>query len=193
MGERALKFSAFDSNRGKRHSFIGHVVYTLKSSDSTTNGNLIIWRDLEKNVDEVSSSNLGALLVSLVYSQTLERLTVTIHEAQGLQLPENSCFIDSYVKLTMLVDNKPVKRKKSVMVKKTTDPKYNETFIFRLAPKCVNTASLLLQVIMANGNSKDKCLGRIILGSHVFAKTEEHWNEEVSERYHQIRYWHKLT
>ncbi|XP_013779921.1 synaptotagmin-15-like [Limulus polyphemus] len=192
--ERTLKFSAFDSNRGKRHSFIGHVVYPLKCSDFTTNGNLIIWRDLEKNADEVSS-DLGELLVSLIYSQTLERLTVTIHEAQGLQLPEDSCFIDSYVKLKLLVDNKPVKRKKSVMVKKTTEPKYNETFIFRLAPNCVNTASLLLQVMMANGNSKDKCLGRIILGSYMFgrAKTEEHWNEEVSEKYHQVRYWHKLT
>ncbi|XP_022246549.1 synaptotagmin-15-like [Limulus polyphemus] len=141
------------------------------------------------------SPDLGELLVSLTYSQNLERLTITIFEAQGLQIPEDSSMAGSYVKLTLMIDNKPVKTKKSSVARKTAEPKNNETFIFRLGSNCVSTASLILQVIVANGNQKDKCLGRIVLGSYMFArgKALEHWNEIVAGNHHQVRYWHKLT
>ncbi|XP_076365553.1 synaptotagmin-15-like [Tachypleus tridentatus] len=195
--ERTLKFSVFDSDKGKRHTLIGHVIYPLKDTDFTTNENTIVWRDLEKDPDENPCfPDLGELLVSLTYSQNLERLTITIFEAQGLPIPEDSSVVaGSYVKLTLMIDNKPMKTKKSSVAQKTPEPKYNESFIFRLDSNCVSTASLILQVILANGNQKDKCLGRTVLGSYMFArgKALDHWNEMLAGNHRQVRYWHKLT
>ncbi|XP_022245068.1 synaptotagmin-15-like isoform X3 [Limulus polyphemus] len=192
--ERTLKFTVFDSDRGKKYNLIGHVIYPLKDTDVTTNENVIVWRDLEKDVDEASSEH-GEMLVSMTYSHNLERLTVTVFEVQGLRLPEDTTVLNTYVKITFMLDNKPVKTKKSLVAKKTAEPKYNETFIFRLAPNCVNTASFILQVMAASGSQKDKSLGRVVLGSYMFArgKAMEHWNEVVTGNHRQVRCWHKLT
>lgn len=63
-------------------------------------------------------------------------------------------FIDTFVKLLFNIENKLVKTKKTVPVKKSTDPKYNESFHFRLPQKSLNSASVILQVTVAGGPNK---------------------------------------
>lgn len=63
-------------------------------------------------------------------------------------------FVDTYVKLLFTIENKLLKTKKTAAVKKSNDPKYNESFHFRLPQKCLNTASILLQITVAGGPQK---------------------------------------
>lgn len=194
LNERAIKLTVYDNDRGKRYNIIGHVIYPLRElNEATTTETLLHWRDLEKEEME-TLSNFGELLVSLCYNQNLERLTVTVFEARGLRLPNGFTTLDSYVKVTFLKDNKVAKTKKTVIAKKTTEPKYNESFNFRLTQNLLNSVSVILQVTVA-GAQKDKILGRVVLGSYMFARGKplDHWNESMSAGYRQVRHWHKLT
>ncbi|XP_023226941.1 synaptotagmin-15-like, partial [Centruroides sculpturatus] len=179
LNERAIKLTVYDNDRGKRYNVIGHVIYPLRElNGTTTTETLLNWRDLEKEEVEVN------LFRSIIF----------------LCSPKDKCFsalflkLDSYVKVTFLKDNKVAKTKKTVIAKKTTEPKYNESFNFRLTQNLLNSVSVILQVTVA-GAQKDKILGRVVLGSYMFARGKplDHWNESMSAGYRQVRHWHKLT
>ena len=52
--DRILKLTVFDVDRHKRHNIIGHALYPLRDHDCESNERLVIWRDLEREVSEVS-------------------------------------------------------------------------------------------------------------------------------------------
>ncbi|CAL1267220.1 unnamed protein product [Larinioides sclopetarius] len=193
--DRIVKATVLDSDRGKRYNVIGHALFPLKEIDLATNEMCVQWKDLIKDVDTVVPCDAGELLVSLCYNDNLERLTVTVCEAKALKVPEGQPTLDSFVKLIFMIENKQMKSKKTGPIKKSTDPKYNESFHFRLPQKSLNSASVLLQVTVSSGPSKDKIIGRVVFGSYMFVRGKplEHWNEAISAGHKQIRHWQKLT
>ena len=56
LEERVLKFTAYDVDRNRRHQVIGHALYPLKEQSCEGDERVVIWRDLEKVVVEVSSA-----------------------------------------------------------------------------------------------------------------------------------------
>lgn len=193
--QRILKVTVLDSDRGKRYNVIGHTFFPLKDIDLTSNEMVVQWKDLTKDAEDIVPVDVGEMLVSLCYNENLERLTITICEAKGLKMPEGQTTLDTFVKLLFNIENKLMKTKKTVPVKKTIDPKYNESFHFRLPQKSLNSASVTLQITVAGGPNKDKVCGRLVFGSYMFVRGKplEHWNECISAGHKQIRHWHKLT
>ncbi len=54
MSERILRMTVFDVDRHKRHQVVGHALYPLKEHQHDSNERVVIWRDLEREVNEVS-------------------------------------------------------------------------------------------------------------------------------------------
>ncbi|KAI4456433.1 synaptotagmin [Holotrichia oblita] len=89
MSDHILKLTLIDGGRPKRKWEIGHVTYPLKELEIGDGSEQQLFKmDLEKEVQEIKS-NLGELLVSLVYNENLNRLTATIIEARGLKVSQN--------------------------------------------------------------------------------------------------------
>lgn len=194
--ERTLKLSVFDVDRHKKHNAIGHVFYQLRDLDLTTEGRAIIKRDLDKEVNEpLSSAELGEVNVALCYNYDLERLTATVFEVKDLNVDASSS-IDTYAKITLNHLNKPIKTKKTGVVKKTENPVYNESFTFKLEQDKLNVASISVVIMRHEMAPKtDKLIGRVCLGSMMFARGKEleHWNEMLSSQKEQVQQWHSLT
>lgn len=74
-----------DSGRTKRRGVIGHVSLPLKEFATETEQKLFKM-DLEKEAQENVTSDLGEVLVSLLYNETLNRLSVTVIEAKRLKV-----------------------------------------------------------------------------------------------------------
>ncbi|KFM61772.1 Synaptotagmin-15, partial [Stegodyphus mimosarum] len=89
------------------------------------------------------------MMISLCYNQNLERLIVTVCEARGLRLPERCKTLDSFVRIIFMRENKVVKTKKTIVCKNSCDPKYNESFHFKMSQNSVNLCSITLQIIQA--------------------------------------------
>ncbi|XP_055875241.1 synaptotagmin-15-like isoform X3 [Biomphalaria glabrata] len=195
LEERVLKLTVLDVDRHKRHQVIGHALYPLREHDCENNVRLVIWRDLEREVSECTA-NKGEILVSLCYNNHLERLTIGLFETRDMcTTPPTAPGIDAYVKITLMIQNKPVKVKKTELAKKTTNPNFNESFTFKVANSSLDSASINLSVMQHNTGLKDKQLGRIVLGSFMFARNKEldHWNEMLANQREQILHWHTLT
>ncbi|CAL1530169.1 unnamed protein product [Lymnaea stagnalis] len=195
LEERVLKLTVLDVDRHKRHQVIGHALYPLREHDCENNVRLVIWRDLEREVSE-STTNKGELLVSMCYNNHLERLTIGLFETRDLcSSSPVGPGIDTYIKVTLMMQNKPVKVKKTELIKKSSSPNFNESFTFKVPNSGLDTASINIGVMKHMSGHKDKQLGRIVLGSFMFARGKEldHWNEMIASQREQILHWHTLS
>nr|XP_022315982.1 synaptotagmin-15-like isoform X2 [Crassostrea virginica]XP_022319655.1 synaptotagmin-15-like isoform X2 [Crassostrea virginica] len=192
LQDRVLKITVYDVDRHRRHNVVGHALYPLKDHDAESNERLVMWRDLEREVTETTADK-GELLVALCYNNHLERLTVGVLEARDLKYDNQPS--DTYVKVCVLVQNKVVKTKKTEVHKKTDTPNYNESFTFKLPVTSLDSASLSLTIMQHSSGHKDKIIGRVILGSFMFARGKEldHWNEMVANQRDQVTQWHGLV
>ncbi|KAJ8916809.1 hypothetical protein NQ315_005816 [Exocentrus adspersus] len=86
MSDHTLKLTVIDGGRIKKKSEIGHVTYPLKDLEIGDGTEQQLFKmDLEKEPQEIKS-DLGELLVTLVYNENLNRLTATVIEARRLKV-----------------------------------------------------------------------------------------------------------
>ncbi|BFZ02988.1 hypothetical protein BsWGS_06027 [Bradybaena similaris] len=195
LEDRVLKLTIYDVDRHKRHQVIGHALYPLREHDCETNVRLVIWRDLEREVSE-STTNKGELLVSMCYNNHMERLTVGLFETRDLcGSSPNGQSMDTYAKIVLMMQNKPVKAKKTEIIKKNCSPNFNESFTFKVPITSLDSVSVSIAVMQHVSGHKDKQVGRIVLGSFMFARGKEldHWNEMIANQREQISHWHTLS
>ncbi|XP_054713832.1 synaptotagmin-15-like [Uloborus diversus] len=199
LEERSLKFSILDNDRGKRHLPLGNVLVPLADffdEQGTKDPAEVHWRDLEKKDNQVSTES-GELMISLCYNQNLERLIVTVCEAKSLRLPDGGKVNGTFVRLVWMRESKLLKSKKTQTCRGAGDnPKYNESFHFRMASGQAHLHSVTLQVAMPQQHKqKERILGRVVLGPYMFSRGSglEHWEEAMAAGHKQIRKWHKLV
>ncbi|XP_071829871.1 synaptotagmin-15-like isoform X2 [Apostichopus japonicus] len=195
LQQRTLRLSVFDVDRSKKHRLIGHAMYPLKDLDYETHQKVVMWLDLEKEVNE-TTSEMGDMQFSLNYNNTVERLTVVVLEGKCLKLLEGFQHVDSYVKVSLMGASKVIKAKKTEVVKKEPNPNYNESFQFKVPSDSLDTISICVSVMQhAPGVKGDKQIGRIVVGPFMYARGKEleHWNEMVSRMKESVAQWHSLT
>ncbi|GFU54767.1 transposable element Tc1 transposase [Trichonephila clavipes] len=103
--------------------------------------------------------------------------------------------LNTICRVVFMREHKVVKTKKTMVCKNNCDPKYNESFHFRMTQASINMCSVTVQVVQAGIKEKDRCLGRLVLGPYMFSRGKglDHWEEAMSAGHKQIRYWHKLS
>ncbi|XP_070543974.1 synaptotagmin-15-like isoform X2 [Ptychodera flava] len=193
--QRTLRLTVCDVDRSKKHKVIGHVLLPLRDVDFDGNEKVVMWRDLEKDVTETASEK-GDIEFSLGYNGDIERLSVKILGAKGLPKPEGYTTIDTYVKISLLHVNKVMKTKKSSVIKRCTDPVFNEFFYLKVPSDQLDTTSLSIAIMRhAPGVKGDRQIGRVVVGPFMYARGKEleHWNEMVSNQKELVTYWHPLT
>ncbi|XP_069187290.1 synaptotagmin-15 [Procambarus clarkii] len=207
VADRTLRISVFDGGRHKRLPAIGHVFCPLAQvvedsaaaiiAATATNAAAIpatvIARDLVREEECEGRSDLGEVLVSLTFNDTLHRLTLTVFQARGLKVGEGESV--SWVKVSLMSQRRAIKSKKTTIVAATDDPQYNESFHFR-PPPALEGVHLNIQLHLANNpTSKGRVVGRVVIGSFMFARGRalNHWNEVLSAPKDAIQYWHPLT
>lgn len=86
MADHILKLTVIDGGRAKRRGVIGHVTYPLRELEIGDGTEQQLFKmDLEKEA-QLMKSDLGELLVSLVYNENLNRLTATVIEGRRFKV-----------------------------------------------------------------------------------------------------------
>ncbi|XP_063916061.1 synaptotagmin-15-like isoform X2 [Zophobas morio] len=193
MSDHILKLTVIDGSRAKRRSEIGHVTFPLKELEIGDGTEQQLFKlDLEKEPQEIKS-NLGELLVSLVYNENLGRLTATVIEARGLKFQGDKH--EAYVRLTLNQHYRSVKEKRTGIARPSRDGAvtFTEGFNFKLAPSQVDISSLAFHVFQAT-SGYDKLIGKCVLGSYMFARGKAliQWNTAIANPMEQNQQWHIL-
>lgn len=197
LPKRTLEFTVCEFDRFSRQQVIGHVNYPLDGVNilDSSSGTGEIWvnisnQDFQKGIDR------GELLFSLQFLPTSNRLTLAVLKAKDLKpRGEATGDLDPYVKVSMIMGGKAVKKRKTVTKRKCNNPIYNEAFIFTLLPGGLDHVSFMLSVYSAPkvGGSK-KLIGRAVVGPYMFSTGQglSHWNDMINSPRNPVAQWHSL-
>ncbi|XP_070349652.1 synaptotagmin-15 isoform X3 [Equus asinus] len=191
--QRVLRFSVYHVDKQKKHQLLGQVLFPLKNETLLGDCRHVIWRDLEAESLE-PPSEFGDLQFCLSYNDRLNRLTVVVLRAKGLQLQEDASCLSVFVKVSLMNHNKFVKCRKTSAVLGSANPVYSETFSFKVDPAELDTASLSLTVLQNAGGDKSCELGRVVVGPYMYTRGKElaHWDEMLGKPRELVKRWHAL-
>ncbi|XP_060804989.1 synaptotagmin-15 [Amyelois transitella] len=195
-----LKLSVLDVGRvGKGKQLIGHVILPLSELEGVAPDEepQLYKMDVEKEIQD-PTSDLGEILVSLLYNENLHRLTVTVIEARGLKLDPSSNRHEMVVRVTQERACRGVRARRTEAVEVTDDgcALVSECFNFRLKADELHTTSVTVQALQPHSvYAKDRLLGKFVLGSYMFARGRalQHWNSALATPMEQVKQWHPLT
>ncbi|KAI5103382.1 synaptotagmin-15 isoform X1, partial [Silurus meridionalis] len=194
-----LRMSLYSVDRLKKHHLVGHVLLPLRQDELQEAAGKVLWRDLETDSD-LPLSKHGNIQVSLNYNQSLQRLTVVVLRARGLQCPSNA---GVSVQVSLQIHTQVVKTKCTPETRGST-PTFNEKLTFRLLPVQLDAACICLEVqqvgheelaeVPSTRATAPVSLGLVVIGPFMYARGREleHWNEMISKSQELVKQWHGL-
>ncbi|ESO04650.1 synaptotagmin 1e [Helobdella robusta] len=192
LTKRTLGILIYDHNLFSKHDQIGKVDLELSSVDF---GDVVEkWAHIQKPDSENcgEDSRLGSLYFTLRYVPTAGKLTVVILEAKNLKKMDSIGLSDPYVKISLMMGSKRIKKKKTSVKKKTLNPYYNEEFIFDVTFDQIQKTSLIISVIDYDLIGKSETMGAITVGCNSTGSPLKHWSEMLSNPRRPIAQWHEL-
>lgn len=191
LGSRTLVFSIYDFDRFSKHDDIGQVKVPMSSVDL---GRVVdCWADLEVADKEADKeARLGDVCFSLRYVPTAGKLTVVVLEAKNLKKMDVGGLSDPYVKLSLILNGKRVKKKKTTIKKHTLNPYYNESFTFELPFEQIQKVSLVVTVVDYDRIGTSDPIGQVILGCNSTGTELRHWSDMLANPRRPIAQWHGL-
>ncbi|KAM4624590.1 synaptotagmin-15 [Polymixia lowei] len=174
---------------GKRHA-VGRVLFPLEGELGQSGR--VLWKDLETE-DDTQCSELGDVQVSLNYSPALQRLTVVVLRARGLQLLTDTGVC---VQVSLQIHTQVVKTKRSSVGKGEVDPFFNHRMTFKLRPQQLDEACVRLELQQPNTirTKPPALLGVVVLGPFMYARGPQlqHWMDMVNTTQELVKRWHGL-
>ncbi|XP_063728463.1 synaptotagmin-5-like, partial [Symsagittifera roscoffensis] len=135
---------------------------------------------------------LGEISVTLRYNANTQKLGVTIIECKDLK-PSFGGSTDPYVKLTMKMGNKIVRKDKSDELKKTRSPYFNEVFSYKIPPNKMGLVDLLIQVKNRDLFGSSHEIGAVRFGVEPDSeKAERQWEAMITHLRKPQTQWHYL-
>ncbi|KRX27819.1 Synaptotagmin-15, partial [Trichinella nelsoni] len=176
--ERSLKFVIYRVDTLMRALPFGQVIFPLKDYTIKRKKRVTFWRDFERNVTDIPIVT-SEIHCSLVYYENLQRLTLTVMEANDLNLTGNNESWGVFLKVELCLGARKLKTKKSQVVKKTRSPVFNQSFSFSISPERIDEASIHIQLYQTKPY---KLVGRLILGGYMFTRDKplQHWQEMLA-------------
>ncbi|XP_026171692.1 synaptotagmin-15 [Mastacembelus armatus] len=174
---------------GKRH-VVGRVTFPLERELSQAGR--VLWRDLETE-DDTQCSELGDVQVSLTYSPSLQRLSVVVLRARGLQLLTDTGVC---VQVSLQILTRVMKIKRSCVVTSENNPVFNHNMTFKLRSQHLDEACLKFELQQPN-QVRSECpvlLGVLVLGPFMYARglQLQHWMDMVNTPQEPVELWHGL-
>jgi synaptotagmin-1 len=132
LASKTLVFSIYDFDRFSKHDVIGQVKIPLNFIDL---GQVVDrWTDIQiADSESDKETRLGDVCFSLRYVPTAGKLTVVVLEAKNLKKMDVGGLSDPYVKISLFLGTKRLKKKKTTVKKRTLNPYYNESFTFEIS------------------------------------------------------------
>lgn len=192
VSSKTVVFAIYDFDRFSRHDIIGEVKVKLSQVDL---GSVVEeWRDLQSA--EVpggdGKSELGDICFSLRYVPTAGKLTVVVLEAKNLKKMDVGGLSDPYVKISLYMNNKRIKKKKTTIKKRTLNPYYNESFGFEVPFEQIQKVTLVVTVVDYDKLGSSEPIGKVTLGCNATGAGLRHWSDMLASPRRPIAQWHTL-
>ncbi|XP_003978198.1 synaptotagmin-15 [Takifugu rubripes] len=185
-----LSVCVLSTEQDGRRRAVGRILFPLEGE--LGQAGRVLWRDLETEGD-TQCSDLGDVQISLCYSPALQRLSVVVLRARGLQLLPDAGVC---VQVSLQIHSQVVKSKRSCVVKGESEPSFSHRTTFKLRPQHLEEACLRVELQQPSSvhSEPPPILGMLVLGPFMYARGPQlqHWMDMVSSPQDAIKRWHGL-
>ena len=104
-------------------------------------------------------------------------------------------YLDPYVKVYLMVDEKRSAKKKTSVKKNTICPIYNESFFFDLSPRDITSHDVCLLFLVMDHNPvrQNNVIGKVEVGLDCLERGRDHWKAITNQPGKQVAKWHTLV
>uniref|UniRef100_A0A914V146 C2 domain-containing protein n=1 Tax=Plectus sambesii TaxID=2011161 RepID=A0A914V146_9BILA len=175
LAHRMLQFTVYDFDRFTRHDLTGNVIMR----DLFEKSDLYSWTEYTMQIVGSNEKNdFGDLLLYLTYSNTEQKLIVTVAKAYNLRPMDITGASDPYVKVEQIYQRRRVKMRRTTTKRANLNPVYHETLEFDLPVDQIDRTNLLIQVMDWDRIGRDDLLGCCVLGAESpTPEGREQWRE----------------
>jgi len=101
-------------------------------------------------------------------------------------------FSDPYVKIWLLHEGKKLEKQKTQTKQRTTEPIFNESFVFNVSFEQIRRTALSITVMDHDHIGSNELIGRVVIGSKSGPNEMKHWNEMLARPRIPVERWHIL-
>lgn len=105
----------------------------------------------------------------------------------------HSQLLDPYVKISLIIDGKRLKKKKTLVKKRTLDPVWNEAYMFKVPFEKIKDTKIVLAVMDHDRLGKSDLIGQVVVGGSESGAELRHWSDMLSSPRRPIAQWHVLV
>lgn len=190
---RSLEVLVYDFDATTRHPCIGGLQVPLENIDLSDKVDL--WKNLTICAGDDAKVDLGEVMVSMSYLPSAERLTIVVIKARNLRVVDdqrNSS--DPFIKVSLVHNNKRLKKKKTSVMRNNTSPVFNEAFTFDVTREMLKNSLIEFLVLHDSLLGSDELLGRAVVGNKPDIRNEERiFFDEVLRTKSTVAQWIPLT
>lgn len=193
IGRRTLEVLLYDFDANSRHMCIGGLQIALATVDLTDR--IDAWKHLGSCAADDAKVELGEVMVSMSYLPSAERLTVVVIKARHLRVVDDTRnSSDPFVKVSLVHNNKRLKKKKTTVIRNNANPVFNEAFTFDAGREMLKNSLIEFLVLHDSLLGTNELLGRAVVGNKADIRAEERiFFDEVLRTKSAVAQWIPLT
>lgn len=193
IGRRILDILLYDFDATARHVCIGGLQIPLANVDLSDRVDL--WKHLGSCAADDAKVELGDVMVSMSYLPSAERLTVVVIKARNLRVVDDTRnSSDPFVKVSLVHNNKRLKKKKTTVFRNNTNPVFNEAFNFDVGREMLKNSLIEFLVLHDSLLGSNELLGRAVVGNKPDIRAEERiFFDEVLRTKSAVAQWVPLS
>jgi len=192
IAKKSVLLAVYDYDVFSKDDKIAQLRIPLESIDLS--GATEQWHELEAPCDDSDvqhEDDVGQVCISLRYVPAASQLKVVVIEARNIA-QYHITTSEVYFKLSILVNNKRVTKKRTTLKKDTVNPYFNEAFTFSLTPEEARLVTLVVVLAEYTTLGRSKSVGWVELGYKSTLLGSAHWQNAMLNQRHAVAQWHSL-
>ncbi|CAM4762698.1 unnamed protein product [Rotaria magnacalcarata] len=180
-----------------RDEILGEVIFSIILPDgiihnALESNEIIFTQDITPRHRQLSSQQLGQMLISLCYQPIDSTITLIVLKASNLPRIGATRLINPYFKIYMFYKGQRIIKKRSTIQRSTQCPVYNECFTFHIPDNDLKNTHFDIIVLDYDHHMKHEPIGTFSIGNNT-NETNQHWDDACHRQIaKQIAQWYQL-
>lgn len=189
VDDQKMYLHVCDYNQISTRDLIGSYKVELDDVSFKSKAKEIIYEGDLRWIDSVRGAERGDILISMRYFGRDSEVTVKIKECKGLRPFPGKVSCNSYVKLHLVRGSKIITSKKTKVVKKNLEPKFEQELKFTVEEDLLDEVNLVIHVKDRPLIGRKRLMGELCIGCQGVGQALAQWQLMVEK---EVVMWHQL-
>lgn len=189
VDDQKMYLHVCDYNQISTRDLIGSYKMNLDDVSFKSKGKETVYEGNLRWIDSVRGAERGDILISMRYFEGNSQLFVKVKECKGLQPSPGKVSCNSYVKVHLVRGSKVFTTKKTKVIKKNLEPRFEQEMIFTVEQDLLDEVNLVIHVKDKPLIGRKRLIGELCIGCQGVGQALAQWQLMVDK---EVTMWHQL-